>query len=164
MDASKRQSKQKNNPDFKSIFIIDPVKGERLHLAKLLKQEKFLMMTFERIGECLKQNNSIKPNLIIYVLRKDKNEQDQLKDIKKYFKNLHFIILINSEFSELNIDELKESGFTSIHKANNQDMVKNFIYTLCQSARHPMRKNHHSKQSKFIIFKIDRLRDQFSFL
>ena len=136
MDASKRQSKQKKNPDFKSIFIIDPVKGERLHLAKLLKQEKFLMMTFERIGDCLKQNNSIKPNLIIYVLRKDKNEQDQLKDIKKYFKNLHFIILINSELSELNIDELKESGFTSIHKANNQDMVKNFIYTLmpeCQS-------------------------------
>ncbi|MBT7521777.1 MAG: hypothetical protein HN646_05845, partial [Nitrospina sp.] len=125
MDSSKRQSKQKNNPDFKSIFIIDPVKGERLHLAKLLKQEKFLMMTFERIGDCLKKNNSIKPNLIIYVLRKDKNEQDQLKDIKKYFKNLHFIILINSEFSELNIDELKESGFTSIHKANNQDMVKN---------------------------------------
>ena len=137
MDASKRQSKQKNNPDFKSIFIIDPVKGERLHLAKLLKQEKFLMMTFERIGECLKQNNSIKPNLIIYVLRKDKNEQDQLKGIKKYFKNLHFIILINSEFSELNIDELKESGFTSIHKANNQDMVKNFIYTLMPECQVP---------------------------
>ncbi|MBT5968813.1 MAG: hypothetical protein HOG61_05470 [Nitrospina sp.] len=137
MDASKRQSKQKKNPDFKSIFIIDPVKGERLHLAKLLKQEKFLMMTFERIGDCLKQNNSIKPNLIIYVLRKDKNEQDQLKDIKKYFKNLHFIILINSEFSELNIDELKESGFTSIHKANNQDMVKNFIYTLMPECQAP---------------------------
>jgi len=137
MDASKRQSKQKNNPDFKSIFIIDPVKGERLHLAKLLKQEKFLMMTFERIGDCLKQNNSIKPNLIIYVLRKNKNEQDQLKDIKKYFKNLHFIILINSEFSELNIDELKESGFTSIHKANNQDMVKNFIYTLMPECQVP---------------------------
>ena len=137
MDASKRQSKQKSNPDFKSIFIIDPVKGERLHLAKLLKQEKFLMMTFERIGDCLKQNNSIKPNLIIYVLRKDKNEQNQLKDIKKYFKNLHFIILINSEFSELNIDELKESGFTSIHKANNQDMVKNFIYTLMPECQVP---------------------------
>ena len=137
MDASKRQSKQKNNPDFKSIFIIDPVKGERLHLAKLLKQEKFLMMTFERIGDCLKQNNSIKPNLIIYVLRKDKNEQDQLKDIKKYFRNLHFIILTNSEFSELNIDELKESGFTSIHKANNQDMVKNIIYTLMPECQAP---------------------------
>ena len=123
-------SKQKRDSYFKSVFIVDPIKGERLHLAKLLKQEKFLMMTFERIGDGLKQNNSIKPDLVIFVLRKDKNEPSQLKNIKKYFKNLHFIILMTSEVSELNIDELKESGFSSICKANNQDMVKNFIYTL----------------------------------
>ena len=125
-----QKSKQKREPGFKSVFIVDPIKGERLHLAKLLKQEKFLMMTFERIGDCLKQNNSIKPDLVIFVLRKDKNEPSQLKNIKKCFKNLHFIILMTSEVSELNIDELKESGFTSIYKANNQDMVKNFIYTV----------------------------------
>ena len=130
MDISKQKSKQKRNPSFKSVFIVDPIKGERLHLAKLLKQEKFLMMTFERIGDCLKRNNSIKPDLVIFVLRKDKNEPSQLKNIKQYFKNLHFIILMTSEISELNIDELKESGFTSIYKANNQDMVKNFIYTV----------------------------------
>ena len=130
MNMSKQKSKQRHDPDFKSVFIVDPIKGERLHLAKLLKQEKFLMMTFERIGDCLKQKNSIKPDLVIFVLRKDKNEPSQLKNIKKYFKNLHFIILMTSEVSELNIDELKESGFTSIYKANNQDMVKNFIYTL----------------------------------
>ena len=130
MDISKQKSKQKRNPDFKSVFIVDPIKGERLHLAKLLKQEKFLMMTFERIGDCLKQNNSIQPDLVIFVLRKDKNEPSQLKNIKKYFKNLHFIILMTSEVSRLNIDELKESGFTSIYKANNQDMVKNLIYTV----------------------------------
>ena len=123
-------SKQKRDSYFKSVFLVDPIKGERLHLAKLLKQEKILMMTFERIGDCLKQKNSIKPDLVIFVLRKDKNEPSQLKNIKKYFKNLHFIILMTSEVSELNIDELKESGFTSICKANNQDMVKNFIYTL----------------------------------
>ena len=130
MDMSKQKSKQKRDSYFKSVFIVDPIKGERLHLAKLIKQEKFLMMTFERIGECLKQKNSIKPDLVIFVLRKDKNEPSQLKNIKKYFKNLHFIILVTSEVSELNIDKLKESGFTSIYKANNQDMVKNFIYTL----------------------------------
>ena len=130
MDISKQKSKQKRDSYFKSVFIVDPIKGERLHLAKLLKQEKFLMMTFERIGDCLKQKNSIKPDLVIFVLRKDKNEPSQLKNIKKYFKNLHFIILVTSEVSELNIDELKESGFTSIYKANNQDMVKNFIYTV----------------------------------
>jgi len=123
-------SKQKRDSYFKSVFLVDPIKGERLHLAKLLKQEKFLMMTFESIGDCLKQKNSIKPDLVIFVLRKDKNEPSQLKNIKKYFKNLHFIILVTSEVSELNIDKLKESGFTSIYKANNQDMVKNFIYTL----------------------------------
>ena len=130
MDISKQKSKQKHDPSFKSVFIVDPIKGERLHLAKLLKQEKFLMMTFERIGDCLKQKNSIKPDLVVFVLRKDKNEPSQLKNIKQYFKTLHFIILMTSEVSELNIDELKESGFTSIYKANNQDMVKNFIYTL----------------------------------
>ena len=136
MNISEQKSKQKLDPGFKSVFIVDPIKGERLHLAKLLKQEKFLMMTFERIGDCLKQNNSIQPDLVIFVLRKDKNEPSQLKNIKKHFKTLHFIILMTSEVSELNIDELKESGFTSIYKANNQDMVKNFIYTVmpeCQA-------------------------------
>ena len=130
MDISKQKTKTKRDSDFKSVFIVDPIKGERLHLAKLLKQEKFLMMTFECIGDCLKKNNSIKPDLVIFVLRKNKNEPNQLKSIKKYFKNIHFIILMTSEVSELNIYELKESGFTSIYKANNQDMVKNFIYTL----------------------------------
>ena len=77
MDISKQKSKQKHDPSFKSIFIVDPIKGERLHLAKLLKQEKFLMMTFESIRDCLKQNNSIKPNLVIFVLRKDKNGPHQ---------------------------------------------------------------------------------------
>ena len=130
MDISKQKFKQRRDSHFKSVFIVDPIKGERLHLAKLLKQEKFLMMTFERIEDCLKQNNPIKPDLVIFVLRKDTNGLNQLKNIKKYFKSLHFIILMTSEVSELNIDELKEGGFTSIYKANNQDMVKNFIYTL----------------------------------
>ena len=130
MNISKQKSKQKRDPGFKSVFIVDPIKGERLHLAKLLKQEKLLMMTFECLKDCLKQNNSIKPDLVVYVLRKDKNEPNQLKNIKKYFKNLHFVILMTSEVSELDIEGLKASGFTSIHKANNQDMAKNFIYTL----------------------------------
>jgi len=130
MNISKQKSKQKHGTDFKSVFIVDPIKGERLHLAKLLKQEKLLMMTFECIGDCLKRNNAIKPDLVIFVLRKDKNEPSQLKNIKKYFKSLHFIILMTSEVSEVNIDEFKETGFTSIYKASNQDMVKNLIYTV----------------------------------
>jgi len=122
--------KQKSKPIFKTVFIVDPVKGERLHLAKLLKQEKLFMMTFVNITDCFKHNNPIKPNLIIYVLRKDKNELTHIKNINKKFKNLHFIILITSDVSEANLEDLKDNGFTSIKKAANQDMVKELIYTM----------------------------------
>ena len=130
MRTSRQKPKSNHSPDFKSVFIVDPVKGERLHLAKLLKQEKFLMMAFEQITDCLKQNNSVEPDLVIYVLRKNKNELNQLKNIKKIHKTLHFVVLTNPEVSDLDLAELKKSGFTSIYQANNQDMVKNFIYTL----------------------------------
>ena len=122
--------KQKLKPNFKSVFIVDPVKGERLHLAKLLKQEKLFMMTFVNLIDCFKHNNPIKPNLIVYVLRKNKSELIHMKNIKKYFKHLHFILQLTSEVSEVNLDALRESGFTSIKKAVNQDMVKELIYTI----------------------------------
>ena len=124
----KQKSDQKFN--FKSVFIVDPVKSERIHLAKLLKQEKLLMMTFTNLIDCFKHNNPIKPNLIVFTLRKDKNEPMHIKNIKKNFKNLHFILLLTSEVSDVNLDELKKNGFTSIKKATNPDMVKELIYTL----------------------------------
>ena len=122
--------KQKLKSNFKSVFIVDPVKGERLHLAKLLKQEKIFMMTFVNLIDCFKHNNPIKPNLIIYVLRKSGCELTHMKNIKKHFKNLHFIVLLTSEVSDINLNELKKSGFTSVKKAANQDMVKELIYTM----------------------------------
>ncbi|MGY8762707.1 MAG: hypothetical protein ACKVLF_05890, partial [Nitrospinaceae bacterium] len=78
------------------------------------------------------------PDLAIYVLRKDKNEPSQLKTIKKLFKKIHFIILLTPDISELNITEFREHGFTSIHKAGNQDTVKELIYSLmpeCQATK-----------------------------
>lgn len=125
-----RHIKQKSKPNFKSVFIVDPVKGERLHLAKLLKQEKLFMMTFINLIDCFKHNNPIKPNLIVYVLRKGKSELTHMKNIKRDFKHLHFILLLTSEVSEANLEELKESGFISVKKAINQDMVKELIYTM----------------------------------
>ena len=122
--------KQNFKCNFKSVFIVDPIKGERLHLAKLLKQEKIFMMTFVNIIDCFKNNNPIKPNLIIYVLRKGKSDLTHMKNIKNNFKNLHFIVLLTPEVSEANLDKLKESGFTSVKKALNQDMVKELIYTM----------------------------------
>ena len=83
MNSSKKKSNLKRDPNFKSVFIVDPIKGERIHLAKLLKQENLLIITFERLEDCLKQNNLIKTDLIIYVLRKGKNEPNKLKNIKK---------------------------------------------------------------------------------
>ena len=125
-----RRPKQKLESNFKSVFIVDPVKGERLHLAKLLKQEKLFMMTFVNLIDCFKHNNPIKPNLVVYVLRKGKTELAHMKNIKKHFKHLHFVLLLTSEMSEANLDELKENGFTSVQKAGNQDMVKELIYTM----------------------------------
>ena len=122
--------KQEHNSSFKSVFIVDPVKGERLQLAKLLKQEKFLMMTYLNLADCFKQTNPIKPDLVIYVLRKDKSESSQLKTIRKIFKKIHFIILLTPDISEVNITDLRENGFASIDKAGSQDMVKELIYTL----------------------------------
>ena len=125
-----RHPKQKLKSNFKSVFIVDPVKGERLHLAKLLKQKKLFMMTFVNLVDCFKHNIPVQPNLVIYVLRKGKSELIHLKNIKKHFKKLHFILLLTSECSEANLDALKENGFTSVQKAMNQDMVKELIYTM----------------------------------
>ena len=125
-----QHKKQKSKSNFKSVFIVDPIKGERLHLAKLLKQEKIFMMTFVNLFDCFKHNNPIKPDLVVYVLREEKSSLAHMKSIKSNFKQLHFIILLTSEISEVNIGELKENGFTSVQKAGNQDMVKELIYTL----------------------------------
>ena len=88
------------------------------------------MMAYTNLADCFKKTNPIKPDLAIYILRKDKNEPSQLKTIRKLFKKIHFIILLTPDISEFNIAEFKEHGFTSIHKAGNQDMVKELIYSL----------------------------------
>ncbi|MBV51967.1 MAG: hypothetical protein QGH62_04445 [Nitrospinaceae bacterium] len=131
----RRKPKPTPKPDYKSIFIVDPIKGERLQLAKLLKQEKLFIMTLVSLVDCFKQNNPMKPDLIIYVLRKGKTELTHLKNIKNHFRTLHFVIVLTNDVSEANLDELKENGFTSVHKAGSQDMVKEHIYTLIPEAQ-----------------------------
>ena len=120
----------KRKSNFKSIFIVDPIKGERLHLAKLLKQEKLLVMTFVNLTDCFKPSNPIKPDLIIFVMRKGKTEPNHLEKIKRIFKTLHFILLITSEVSDVDLNKLRENGFSSVQKAGNQDKVKEMIYDL----------------------------------
>ncbi len=93
------------------------------------------MMTFVSLVDCFKQNNPIKPDLVIYVLRKGKTELTHLKNIKNHLRSLHFIIVLTSDIFEANLDELKDNGFTSVHKAGSQDMVKEHIYTLLPEAQ-----------------------------
>ena len=129
--------KAKRKPDFKSIFIVDPVKGERLHLAKLLKQEKLLVMTFVNLTDCFKPSNPIKPDIVIFVMRKGKTEPSHMENIKKIFKTPHFILLFTSEVSDVDLNKLREDGFSSVQKAGSQDKVKEMIYDLlpeCQIA------------------------------
>ena len=92
-------------------------------------------MTFVSLVDCFKQNNPIKPDLVIYVLRKGKTELTHLKNIKNHLRSLHFIIVLTSDIFEANLDELKDNGFTSVHKAGSQDMVKEHIYTLLPEAQ-----------------------------
>ncbi|KMP11768.1 hypothetical protein UR09_02410 [Candidatus Nitromaritima sp. SCGC AAA799-A02] len=125
-----QHTKHQQKQNFKSIFIVDPVKGERLQLAKLLKQEKLLMMTFVNLVDCFKPSNPIKPDLIVFVLRKGKTELHHMKNIKKNFKHLPFVLLLTADVSDVDLSKLKESGFTSVQKAGSQDMVKEMIYTL----------------------------------
>jgi len=129
--------KAKRKPNFKSIFIVDPIKGERLHLAKLLKQEKFLVMTFVNLTDCFKPSNPIKPDIVIFVMRKGKTEPSHMENIKKIFKTPHFILLLTSEVSDVDLNKLREDGFSSVQKAGSQDKVKEMIYDLlpeCQIA------------------------------
>lgn len=121
---------KENKPAFKSVFIVDPVKSERLQLARLLKQEKLLMMTFVNLTDCFKPSNPIQPDLIVFVLRKGKTEIHHMKNIKNDFKKLPFILLLTPEVSDVDLNKLRDGGFTSVRKAGNQDMVKETIYDL----------------------------------
>ena len=136
-DRRKDRRDIRRKPNFKSIFIVDPIKGERLHLAKLLKQEKLLVMTFVNLTDCFKPSNPIKPDIVIFVMRKGKTEPSHMENIKKIFKTPHFILLLTSEVSDVDLNKLREDGFSSVQKAGSQDKVKEMIYDLlpeCQIA------------------------------
>ena len=116
--------------DYKTIFIVDPVKGERIHLAKFIKHEKFTVMTFVALADCFKKLGILNTDMIILVLRKDKTELQQMQTIKDKHKNLHYIIVATPETPEVNLIPLKESGFTSLYKANSNEKVREIVIEL----------------------------------
>lgn len=116
--------------DYKTIFIVDPVKGDRIHLAKFIKHEKFTVLTFSALADCLKKLGPINADMIIYVLRKEKNEAQQLQTVKTHQKKPHFIVVTTHEVQELSLTALKESGFTSIHVANTNEKIREIVIEL----------------------------------
>ncbi len=115
--------------DYKTIFIVDPVKSERIQLAKFIKHDKFTIMGFVNLNNAIRQK-SLKNDLIVYTLRKGKTDLKNLFRLSKKDKNTHFIVLLNAENPEVNLNDLSESGFSSIHKASNNEKVREIAYGL----------------------------------
>lgn len=116
--------------DYKTIFIVNPVKGDRIHLAKFIKHEKFTVMTFTAFADCFKKVGILNPDLIILVLKSDKGELQQLLQVKDRYKKTHYIIFTTPEAPEVNLLALKEQGLTSVYKANSNEKVRELVIEL----------------------------------
>lgn len=108
----------------KTIFIVDPVKNERIHLAKFLKHELFTILAFVSVPDCFKQAQLIGSDLIVFVVRKDKSELKHLLNIKKKYKKKYIILYLTPEAPDVNLADLREQGFPFVHKANSQEKVR----------------------------------------
>ncbi len=115
--------------DYKTLFIVDPVKSERLQLAKFIKQENFTVVVFSGFADCVKRSGLIKSGLVIFVLRKGKNE---IKNFLKHARDkaIHYIFLVTADVPEIDLEELRGKGFKSVFKAGNQEKVREITYSL----------------------------------
>lgn len=117
--------------EYKTIFIIDPVKSDRIHLAKFVKHEKFTVMTFVALADGFKRLGILNVDLIIYVLRRDKAEaQHLLTGVQDNHKNIPYIVVTNADAQEFNPLTFKENGFTAIYKASSSEKVKEIVIEL----------------------------------
>ena len=115
---------------YKTIFLVDPIRGERIQLSKFIKQEFFTLMSFVSIVDCFKQAQLVHCDLVIYVLRKDKNETKHLLNIKKKYKSLNFILMVTENSPEPDMAQLAESGFTAIQKATSNEKLRELALNL----------------------------------
>ena len=68
---------------YKTIFIVDPIRSDRIQMAKFLSEEIFTIIGFVSINDCFKRPDLVDCNLIVFVPRKDKSEIKHLFQIKK---------------------------------------------------------------------------------
>ena len=116
--------------DYKTIFIVDPIKGERIQLAKLLKQEKITIAGFVKLTDCFKKNNPLRCDVVIYVLRTGRAELKELNKVNHREKNIPFVIVTGPDAPEIALDEWKKKGFKSIGLALNKEKAKEITYNI----------------------------------
>ncbi|QPJ60549.1 MAG: hypothetical protein G3M70_01050 [Candidatus Nitronauta litoralis] len=115
--------------DYKTLFIVDPVKNERLQLAKFVKQENFTVVVFANFQDCVKRSGLLKSSLVVFVMRKGKNELHHLiKNARD--KKVPYIILITPDAPDVNLEDLRNKGFKSVYKAGNHEKVREITYSL----------------------------------
>ena len=114
--------------DYKTIFIVDPIKGERIQLAKFLKQEIITISGFVKITDCFKKNNPLRCDVVVYVLRSGRAELKELNKVNHREKNIPFVIMTDPNAPEIDLDEWKKKGFKTIDVAINKENVKEITY------------------------------------
>ena len=116
--------------DYKTVFIVDPIKGERIQLAKFLKQEIITISGFVKLTDCFKKNNPLKCDVVIYVVRPGRAELKELHKVNHREKNIPFVLMTDPNAAEIDLDEWKKKGFKSIHQATNKEKAKEITYNI----------------------------------
>ena len=116
--------------NYKTIFIVDPIRGERIQLAKFLSEEVFTVMTFISPNDCFKKPELINCDLMVFVPRKEKNEVKHLMNIKKKFRRIPIIFILNDDFPDINLAEITANGFPNVYKAPNNEKVREILLGL----------------------------------
>ena len=115
---------------YKTVFIVDPVRGERIQMAKFLSEEIITVMTFIAINDCFKRPDLIRCDLIVFAPRRDKNEIKHLFNIKKKYRQIPIILSLNNDFPDIDLAELSGNGFASPSKASSNEKVREIMLGL----------------------------------
>ena len=132
-------TKKKTPEKFRTIFVVDSIRSDRIYMAKFIKHESFLVMSFINIHDCFKSAHQLEPDLIIHALRKQPQDLKKLQNIRRKFKKINLIIYLTKEVPEVNSTELQEVGFTSIYKTTTQEKTREIIHELLAPNNLPRR-------------------------
>lgn len=116
--------------NYKTVFIVDPIRGERIQLAKFLKQEKITVGGFVKLTDCFKKGNPLRCDVVIYVLRKGRSEMKELHKVNPRGKNIPFVIVSSADAPEIQLDEWKSKGFKSMALSLSKEQTKEITYHL----------------------------------